>query len=210
VTTPVAIGLGEGARQKILQDSDEEQPLDMSRDQRFGSRARFHLSRWCGRATFSMVVSLALSSIPSASLEEPLSSEGRALRDLLVARGNLRDARREGGGSPKLAQQGLGRWLKAGVHPANTTLVQRVEEPREQEQQQQRSLFHPEVSGKLLNRAQDLGAVHCEWNDKLERLKTILHEDLAQEQLAELLRNAGNTLENSPVLVFILNMQNIA
>ena len=42
----------------------------------------------------------------------------------------------------------------------------------------------------------------CEWNDKLERLKKILHEDLAQEQLAELLRNAGNTLENSPVLVF--------
>ena len=158
-----------------------------------------------------MVVSLSLSSIPSASLEEPLSSEGRALRDLLLARGNLRDARREGGGSPKLAQQGLGRWLKAGVHPANTTLVQRVEEPREQDQQRQQSLFHPKVGGKLLNRAQDLGAdEQCEWNDKMERLKTILHEDLAQEQLAELLRNAGNTLENSPVLVFILNMQNIA
>ena len=153
-----------------------------------------------------MVVSLALSSIPSASLEEPLSSDGRALRDLLLARGNLRDARSEGGGSPrlKLAQQGLGRWLKAGVHPANTTLVQRVEEPREQEQQRQQSLFHTKVGGKLLNRAQDLGAAteQCEWNDKLERLKTILHEDLAQEQLAELLRNAGNTHENSPVLVF--------
>ena len=154
--------------------------------------------------TFLMVVSLAMSAIPSASLEEPLSSEGLALRDLLLARGNLRDARREGGGSPRLAQQGLGRWLKAGVHPANTTLVQRVEEPREQEQQRQQSLFHTKVGGKLLNRAQDLGAAteQCEWNDKLERLKTILHEDLAQEQLAELLRNAGNTLENSPVLVF--------
>jgi hypothetical protein len=54
------------------------------------------------------------------------------------------------------------------------------------------------------NRVQDLGPIteQCEWNDKLERLKTILHEDLAQEQLAELLRNAGNTLENSPVVVF--------
>jgi len=161
-----------------------------------------------------MVVSLAMSVIPSASLEDPLSSEGRALKNLLITRGNLRDARREGGGSPRLAQQGLGRWLKAGVHPANTTLVQRVEEPREQEQQRQPSLFHPKVGGKLLNRAQDLGAATelCEWNDKLERLKAILHEDLAQEQLAELLRNAGNTLENRKFTRprFFLNMQNIA
>jgi len=54
---------------------------------------------------------IAVLAMPREGSPDSLSAEGRALREMLLARGNLREAR-EGRVAPRLAQQGIGRWLQ--------------------------------------------------------------------------------------------------
>ena len=117
---------------------------------------------------------------------DSLPVDGRALRDMLLSRGNLREAR-----EPVLAQQGIGRWLKPGVHPANASRAQRV--PAIQEQAATREQQSPKlvtVHGKPL----ETGALDTcvqEYDAKVRHLGNVLQCGIPHPQLLALLQSVG-------------------
>ena len=117
---------------------------------------------------------------------DSLPVDGRALRDMLLSRGNLREAR-----EPVLAQQGIGRWLKPGVHPANASRAQRV--PAIQEQAATREQQSPKlvtVHGKPLETgASDTCVQECE--AKVRHLGNVLQCGIPHPQLLALLQSVG-------------------
>lgn len=134
--------------------------------------------------------------MPAGDSSESLSAEGQALRAMLLSSSNLREAiehklayagamtrdshQEQEARSPRLVQQGIGRWLKAGVHPTNAT---RVEVEQSMPMPVTQAEHHPTVcaSDEIL-RGRD---------DALERVREILDGELSPQQLQGLLRYAA-------------------
>ena len=127
----------------------------------------------------------------SGGSPDSLPADGRALRDMLLARGNLREAREPGSMEPRLAQQSIGRWLQPGVHPANVSRAQRV--PANQEQASTRQQQSPKlvtVHGKPLETGASDTCVQ-EYDAKVRHLGNVLQCGIPHPQLLALLQSVG-------------------